>query len=285
MVVAEESHEIVQSGILVPVEDDSSDNNFKSEFPELKTRSQSDADGTVKEKIRASVSLNTFYSDIAGNINLNGSNISLDRDTELSRKIRLAYQGEVAFSKNFKFQFEYLKIDESCTTRSIINFDNSTYSQNSDFELVTDLYDFGLAAKVSPEEQNSSFTLHLLGGVKIQRLDQKMEENTSKISQVSRLDQNSSLPYVGLLGDFKLSKALTLHSSLKYLALNKKDSTTRLSDLRAFLIHRLNSDAPENELHWNISFGYRYLLVHSKANDNSSELALAGPTLGIEASF
>lgn len=231
---------------------------------------------------RLAVGVKGWNSGLAGHFDSKGMSLGLNNDTDIGAQTRLALNGSWEFSGKDQLRFDYSQFDHNGSLNKAVTFDKLLYTAGASVKVRTSFFDVGLSRLLDESEHGSWKFLY---GVKFSRSFMRLAQQLAAGTRAGELNQDFSVPYLGVEGNAKLSGNVTLNGSVKYFSLNRSGASGRLTDFDVALLFGRDYAKEPAGTEWYGTLGYRYFLLHGEADNDSAEVRYSGPTFGIESKF
>ncbi len=248
---------------------------------ETQETTQPAVEGKTEEK-RLAVGAKGWNSDLAGHIDSKGMSLDLDNDTDIGAQTRLALNGSWKFSGKDQLRLDYSQFDHNGSLNKAVTFDKLLYTPGASVKVRTSFFDVGLSRLLDESEHGSWKFLY---GAKFSRSFMRLAQQLAAGTRAGELNQDFSVPYLGVEGNAKLSGNVTLNGSVKYFSLNRSGASGRLTDFDVALLFGRDYAKEPAGTEWYGTLGYHFFLLHGEADNDSAETRYSGPTLGIESRF
>jgi len=234
------------------------------------------------EENRFAVGAKGWHSDLAGHFDSKGMSLGLSNDTDIGAQTRLALNGSWKFSGKDQLRLDYSQFDHNGSLNKAVTFNKLLYTAGASVKVRTSFFDVGLARLLDESEHGSWKFLY---GVKFSRSFMRLAQQLAAGTRAGELNQDFSVPYLGVEGNAKLSGNVTLNGSVKYFSLNRSGASVRLTDFDVALLFGRDYAKEPAGTEWYGTLGYRFFLLHGEADNDSAEIRYGGPTFGLEAKF
>lgn len=248
---------------------------------EAPTESRPASKNETKEKNLA-VSVRGWNSDLSGDIDSKGMNLGLSADTDIGAQTELVLDASWKLSKKDQLRLDYTQFNHTGRLNRAVTFDNLPYAAGSSVKLETSFFDIGFSRLLNESEHGSWKFLY---GLKFSDLFMRLSQPTILGLQSGELNQDFSLPYLGIEGSSRLSDNVSLNGSIKYFSFNQSGASGRLTDLDLALLFGSDYERNPAKTEWYGALGYRFFLIHGEADNDSSRVSYSGPTFGLESRF
>lgn len=231
---------------------------------------------------RLTLQVGGFSSDLGGNLTSKEMSLDLAADSDLSRKTALHAAAAYRLSRRTSIHGSFTPLQHSGKLQRTVTFDKNAYLPGASIRLDNHHSDIGLSHSLSSSDRGR---WSVLAGAQFFRNEFEMVQPIIGGNRVGQVQQDFSIPYVGISGESRLSKNVGVDGFVKGFSAGGSGDRVRFHDVQGRVLfgpdYRQNPSS--TEIH--AFAGFRAWNVSGSADGDQGDLRYSGPIFGAQAVF